>query len=117
MTVMLLVVVAVRPRLSVTVIVTLDVPLFFRTPEVKDAAVKFVPWMVVLYALIVDDKEPLAVTFTASFDLFWTYAPNCEAMPETASEMLTDDIDGTTVDGTVSLKFLDTADPIFVLPE
>ena len=36
-TVMLLVVLAVRPRLSVTVTETLDVPLFLRTPDVNDA--------------------------------------------------------------------------------
>ena len=39
------------------------------------------------------------------------------ARPETASDRLTALIDGTTVEGTVSVKFLDTADPILVLPE
>ena len=97
--------------------VTSDVPDFVRTPDVKDAAVDDTPWMVVLYVLIVDDKAPAAVIFTAILDLFWTYAPNCAARPETASDRLTALIVGTTVEGTVSVKFADTADPIFVLPE
>ena len=67
---MLLVVLAVRPRLSVTVTSTVDVPLCVRKPDVKDAAVNVAPWIVVLYALIVEDNAPLAVMLTASLDLF-----------------------------------------------
>lgn len=43
-TVMLRVVLAVRPLLSVTVMVTVDVPLLARMPDVKLDAVKFAPW-------------------------------------------------------------------------
>ena len=43
MTVRLLVALAVRPRLSVTVTVTVDVPLFFRIPDVMDAPVYVAP--------------------------------------------------------------------------
>ena len=39
------------------------------------------------------------------------------ARPETASERVTALMVGTTVEGTVSVKFLDTAEPIFVLAE
>ena len=38
-------------------------------------------------------------------------------MPETASESVTVLIVGTMVDGAVMVKFFDTAEPIFVLPE
>ena len=117
MTVMLFVVLAVRPRLSVTVTVTLDVPLLVSTPEVKDAAVNVAPCMTVLYDLMVEDSVPDAVIFTAIFDLLWTYPPNCAARPETASESVTELMDGITVDGTVRVNVLDTAEPIFVLPE
>ena len=73
--------------------------------------------MVVLYDFIVDEYTPAAAIVTFSFDLFCTYPPNCAARPETASEMLTLLIVGTTEEGTVTLNVLDTAEPIFVLPE
>ena len=38
-------------------------------------------------------------------------------MPDVASERVTALIDGTTVDGTVIVKFFETAEPILVLPE
>ena len=66
---------------------------------------------------MVDDKAPAAVILTAIWDLFWTYAPNFAASPDTASDRLTALIVGTTVAGTVSVKLADTAEPIFVLPE
>ena len=53
---------------------------------------------------------------TASLLLPCTYAPNCAARPATASEMVTPLIVGTTVEGTVTVKLLLAALPIFVLP-
>ena len=54
---------------------------------------------------------------TAILLLFCTYAPNFAARPDTASAIVTPLIVGTTEDGTVSVKFLLTALPIYVLPE
>jgi hypothetical protein len=45
------------------------------------------------------------------------YAANFAASPETASAIVTEDIVGTIEEGTVKVKFFETAVPIFVLPE
>ena len=73
--------------------------------------------MVILYDVIVEEYIPVALVSTFNFDLFCIYVPNFAASPETASEIVTEDIVGITEEGTVSVKFFDTAVPIFVLPE
>ena len=61
---------------------------------------------------------PAAVMSTFNFDSDETYIPlpkaACTAV--TASATATDDIDGTTVDGTVTVRFTDFV-PIVVLPD
>jgi hypothetical protein len=114
---MVLVVVAVLPRLSVTVMETVLLPLVLSTPVVGADPVYDLPSTVVLYALIVLLNAPAAVMEILALDFPWTKPPNCALIPATVSEMDTAEMVGTTETGTVSVKFLDTAEPIFVLPE
>ena len=62
-------------------------------------------------------NAPAAVMVTLALDFPWTNPPNCALMPDTVSAMDTAEIVGTTEEGTVMVKFLLTAEPIFVLPE
>ena len=107
---------AVRPRLSVTVIVADAVPLFVMTDVVGVAPVYVLLSKTVLYAVMVDPKEPTAVIVILALDLFCTMFPKVLwFVVVSATDTL--EMDGTTVEGTVNVKFLDTDEPIFVLPE
>ena len=65
---------------------------------------------------MVDPKEPAAVMVNFGLDLLCTMFPNVLWFV-VVSATATLEIDGTTEAGTVMVKFFDTADPIFVLPE
>ena len=65
---------------------------------------------------MVDENAPAATMATVKRDFACTYAPNCAARPAVPSDSVTEVLVGTTVEGAVMVKFLLTADPIFVLP-
>ena len=65
---------------------------------------------------MVDPKTPDAVMVNLGFDLLCTILPNVVWLV-VVSATATLPMVGTTVAGTVNVKFLLTADPIFVLPE
>ena len=65
---------------------------------------------------MVDPKAPDAVMVNFGFDLLCTILPKvvwCVVVSLTATLPMV----GTTDAGTVNVKFFDTAEPIFVLPE
>ena len=65
---------------------------------------------------MVDPKEPAAVMVNLALLLFCTMFPKVLWLV-VVSATATLEIVGTTVEGTVRVKFLLTAEPIFVLPE
>ena len=65
---------------------------------------------------MVDPRLPTAVIVNVAFDLFCTMFPKVVWLA-VVSATETEEKVGTTVAGTVSVKFLLTAEPTFVLPE
>jgi hypothetical protein len=111
-------VVLVLPLLSVTVTDIVNVPALEIAAVWKLAPSYVMPSKVVLTDDIVLPYMPAAVIFTFNFDSDDTYTPlpkaACTAV--TASATVTLDMGGTTVDGTVTVRFTDFV-PIVVLPD
>ena len=115
---MFFVVVFVLPLLSVTVTDIVNVPALEMAAVWKLAPSYVMPSNVVFTDDIVLPYTPAAEILTFSFDNDETYTPlpNADCTAVTASATVTDDMDGTTVDGTVTVRFTDFV-PIVVLPD
>ena len=115
---MFFVVVFVLPLLSVTVTDMVSVPALEMAAVWKLAPSYVMPSNVVFMDDIVLPYTPAAEILTFSLDSDETYTPlpNADCTAVTASATVTDDMDGTTVDGTVTVRFTDFV-PIVVLPD